>query len=139
MSTYKVKSNLKHDGKKYKKGDEVELNEEQAKQLLKDGVVVDPKAKEDEEGKRKNPQPPVNNVKREGDNVKGKQKVEPGAENQSTEDDKENADEKSKFTVLQNLEFPKGTTQDVGAVIELTQVEADGFAEGLIELVDDNL
>lgn len=139
MSTYKVKSNLQHDGKAYKKGDDVELDEAQAKQLLQDNVVVDPNDKDDEGDENASPQPSVNNVKREGDDVDGEAKVEPGAENETTGDDKEGTDEKLQFKVLQGLEFPKGTPHEVDAILELTQVEADGFAEGLIELVDDNL
>lgn len=138
MSMYKVKSNLQHDGKAYEKGDEVELDEKQAKQLLQDGVVVDPNEKEDEEEKD-SPQPSVNNVKRKGDDVEGEAKVEPGAKNETTGDDQEGTDEKLQFKVLQSLEYPQGTAHEVDAVIKLTQVEADGFAEGLIELVDDDL
>lgn len=38
---YLVKSNLKHDGKRYKAGASVELNDKQAKPLLDGGVVED--------------------------------------------------------------------------------------------------
>lgn len=40
MSKYYVLSNLKHDGKQYKKGDYVELPEDRGAQLERDGVVT---------------------------------------------------------------------------------------------------
>jgi len=48
---YKVLSNLKHNGKRYKKGDNVDLNDEAVETLLEGGVVVDPKAKKDDKDK----------------------------------------------------------------------------------------
>ena len=96
MSTYKVKSNLKHDGRDYSKGDEVELKEAEAEVLLKDGIVVDLNASTDEDDDE-NIQPPVNNVKREGDNVGGEKTVEQGKVDQpqpgdNTDDSKDNGD-----------------------------------------------
>ena len=52
MSTYTVQSNLNHDGKEYKAGDTVELDEEVGKRLVADGVVAEMKVKK--------PAPPAN-------------------------------------------------------------------------------
>jgi hypothetical protein len=77
MSNYKVKSNLKHDGKEFKKGDTIDLDEATATQLLNDNIISDPNANiEDEEPET--PQPPVNEVKREDDDVEGERVVAPG-------------------------------------------------------------
>lgn len=42
MTTYTVKSNLNHDGKEYRAGDTVELDEEVGKHLVATGTVVEP-------------------------------------------------------------------------------------------------
>lgn len=79
MSTYKVKSNLKHDGKDYKRGDKIELNDEVATPLVRDGVLVSQQADEDEDlDTPEAPQPAVNEVSREDDDVEGDINVEPG-------------------------------------------------------------
>lgn len=77
MKKFKVKSNLKHDGKFYKKNDLVALEEETAKRLIKDGIVVGLK-EEIEDDESEAPQPAVNTVKREGGEVSGEQTVEEG-------------------------------------------------------------
>lgn len=74
---YKVKSNLKRDGKLYVKGDEVDLKKEEAMQLLDDNVIAETEEElEDEE--RESPQPAVNKVEREGGEAGGEIKVEEG-------------------------------------------------------------
>jgi len=45
--------------------------------------------------------------------------------------------EKSKYKVLQDLEYPEGASHEVGAILELTEEETAGFAEGTIEKVED--
>lgn len=146
MSVYKVKSNLNHNGRGYKKGDEVELNDEAAAQLIKDGIVANPKEKDDEDDKKET-QPSVNNVSREGGDVDGEAKVEAGAKNEPTKDDDDEDDEeenkndapKSEYKVLKELEYPQGTVHEVDEVLALTEVEAGKFDEGLLEKVEDNL
>ncbi len=74
---YKVKSNLKHNGTTYAKGQEVELDKKTAKQLLNDNVIVKiAEIIEDED--RETPQPAVNKVSRENDEINGEAKIEPG-------------------------------------------------------------
>ena len=141
MSDYKVKSNLKHDGTDYPKGSTIDLDEATAEGLLADGVIADPNAQEDEDVETPNPQPAVNNVKREGDDVDGDAKVEGGTVEKKQPGDGQDDDQpvKSEYTVLQGLEYPQGTAHEVGAVLELTEVEAATFADGLLEKVGDNL
>lgn len=138
MTKYKVKSNLKHDGRDYKKNDFVVLNKEQADQLLKDKVVVrtNEAIKEDE---RESPQPAVNNVKHAGDNKDGEIKIEPGKIEQPKIGEDDDEPVKSKFKVLKALEYPRGTAHKVDSIIELTDEEVGKFAKGLIEEVEDNL
>jgi hypothetical protein len=40
MSTYKVKTNIKHDGELYTKGQSIELDPKIAKPLIRDGVIT---------------------------------------------------------------------------------------------------
>lgn len=84
MNTYKVKSTLKHNDTVYNKGDKVDLNEKEAKQLLSDKVVSEVGADEDEETPT---QPAVNNVEREGEDTEGDQKVEEGDATEETEEE----------------------------------------------------
>lgn len=142
MSTYKVKSNLKHDGKEFAKGDTIELEGEQAKQLLQDGIIVDPNAEGGEgEGEAESPQPPVNTADREGENVEGEREIKPGTTEPPQPGEGQDEAPKSQYKVLQGLEHPKGTAHEVDAILELTDEEASEFAEGLIEKVEaeDNL
>lgn len=134
---YKAKSNLKYNGKLYKKGDTVELDEMTAKQLLSDKVVVtmDEEVESDESEK---PQPAVNKVERKNGETTGEAKVEPG---QDTEVDKSDDDEAgeletSQYRVLKGVEYPRGTVHKVGDVLNLTSEQAGLFAEGLVERVE---
>lgn len=148
MKTYKVKSNLKHNKVDYKRGDKIELNETDAAPLLSAGVVVDTEVSEDDDAEVATPQPPVNEVKRENDDVEGRVSVEPGRvekpqpgeetndEEESTETD-ETEVTKSQYKVVSGVEFPRGTAHEAGTVLELTDEEAAGFAEGLIVKVDE--
>ena len=70
MRKYKVNSNLSHDRTSYKKGDTVLLKEDQAKTLLRDGVVVETDQDVEVED-NKNVQPAVNNVERKDGDVNG--------------------------------------------------------------------
>jgi len=157
MSIFKVKSNIKHNGREYLKGQEIELEENIAETLLSDGIITDPSENIENE-EQETPQPPVNNVTRDGDNVEGGTTIEPGKvekpqpgdnldnEDNAPEEKKEgmlnkffggNKDEtKSAFKVLEGVEYPAGTAHEIGAVIELTEKEASEFAEGLIEKVE---
>ena len=45
---YKVQSNLKHDGTLYEEGSEVKLTVDEAKTLLRDGIITDMNTKEDD-------------------------------------------------------------------------------------------
>lgn len=85
MTTYKVKSTLKHDGEVYEKGALLELPTDVAKPLLADGIITN--ASDDvEDAEPIAPQPAVNVVKRKNDKggTKGagttdaEQVVEPG-------------------------------------------------------------
>ena len=143
MSDYKVKSNLRHNGKDFKKGDVIDLDEATAEALLNDNIIVDVNAEDVEDEEIETPQPPVNEVKREGDQVDGEVKVEPGTVEKpqpgDNQDNENNEPVKSQYKVLQGLEYPQGTVHEVDAVLELTDEEASNFAEGLIAKVDDNL
>ncbi len=77
MSTYKVKSTLKHNGQVYEKGTVVDLDGKTAEILLNDGVIVDTNTN-DEDEEVTTPQPAVNNVTRENDDVEGDTSVEAG-------------------------------------------------------------
>lgn len=148
MSNYKVKSNLKYNGKQYAKGDTVDIDGNEADISLRDGIIVDLNATDDDD-EDEVIQPPVNNVKREGDDVDGDKTIEAGkvekpqpgdGQNDDDEANKDNDDApKSQYKVLQELEYPKGTVHKVDAVLELTDEEAGKFGEGLIEKVEDNL
>lgn len=59
----------------------------------------------------------------------------PTAEEQASADNADQQAAKADYKVLQGVEFPRGTAHEVGAVIQLTEEEAAGFAEGLIEKV----
>jgi len=45
-------------------------------------------------------------------------------------------DDKSEYTVIKGVEFPRGTVHEAGSVIELTEAAAASFADGLIEKVE---
>ena len=137
---YKVKSNLKKDGKLYVKGDEVDLDKNDALQLLSDNVVV-AIDKEIEENDKESIQPPVNKVSRKNDETTGETKVEPGKieKPQPGDEVKNNEPEKTIYQVLKGLEYPKGTVYKVDDLIELTDKQAGKFKKGLIEKAEDNL
>ena len=137
---YKVKSNLKKDGKLYVKGDEVDLDKNDALQLLSDNVVV-AIDKEIEENGKESIQPPVNKVSRKDDETTGETKVEPGKieKPQPGDEVKNNEPEKTIYQVLKGLEYPKGTVHKVDDLIELTDKQASKFKKGLIEKAEDNL
>ena len=133
--TYKVKSNLKHDGILYIRGKKIELEEDVATKLLNDNIIVeiDNDVEEDE---KISPQPAVNNVTRKGEETDGEFEVEPGKVTKpqpGDEVDKEDEPEKSEYKILKGLEYPKGTVHNIDDVIELTDEQAGKFAEGLIE------
>ena len=132
--TYKVKSNLKHDGNLYTRGKKVELDEEVATQLLNDQVIVEIENDIEEEEKT-SPQPAVNNVTRKGEETDGKVEVEPGkvTKPQPGDEVKNDTPEKSEYKILKGLEYPRGTVHNIDDVIELTDEQASKFAEGLIE------
>ena len=67
-----------------------------------------------------------------GDTVETTEEVK----EETTEDAVEETIAKVDYRVLSGLEFPRGTAHVVGAVIQLTEEEAAGFAEGLIEKVE---
>ncbi len=77
MSIFKVKSNIKHNGQEYKKGTEIELEENVAENLLSAGIIAE-QDEEIEDEEQETPQQPVNKVTREGDDVEGDQTIEPG-------------------------------------------------------------
>ena len=134
---YKVKSNLKHNGELYSKGQEVDLKDNEAEQLLSDNVVVKIGDSVENEA-RETTQPGVNKVNRENESIDGKAKVEKGEGAKS--EDKQNEEDKKKvgkYKVLKGLEFPKGKVHKVGDVIELTGEQVGKFQEGLIEEVED--
>ena len=54
------------------------------------------------------------------------------------EDQKNNKPVKSKYKVLKGLEYPRGKVHEKDAVLELTDEEAKGFANGLIEEVEED-
>ena len=137
---YKVKSNLKKDGTLYVKGDEVDLDKNDALQLLSDNVVV-AIDKEIEENDKESIQPPVNKVSRKNDETTGETKVEPGKieKPQPGDEVKNNEPEKTIYQVLKGLEYPKGTVYKVDDLIELTDKQAGKFKKGLIEKAEDNL
>ena len=138
--TYKVKSNLKHDGNLYTRGKKVELDEEVATQLLNDQVIVEIENDIEEEEKI-SPQPAVNNVTRKGEETDGEVEVEPGKVTKpqpGDEVDKEDEPEKSEYKILKGLEYPKGTVHNIDDVIELTDEQASKFADGLIEKIEEN-
>ena len=133
--TYKVKSNLKHDGILYIRGKKIELEEDVATKLLNDNIIVeiDNDVEEDE---KISPQPAVNNVKRENERTDGKVEIEPGKIEKPQPGDeikKDDIPEKSEYKILKGLEYPKGTVHNIDDVIELTDEQASKFAEGLIE------
>lgn len=137
MKTYKVKSNLKYNGKHYKKGDTVELEAVEAEKLLSDKVVVmlDEDVSDD---MPETPQPAVNKVNRKNGETAGEAEVEPGKETQvdpNDDEDKTGEPDKSEYRVLRGIEYPKGTVHKVGDVLMLTSEQAGLFAEGLIEPV----
>jgi len=140
--TYKVKSNLKHDGNLYTRGKKVELDEEVAMQLLNDQVIVEIENDIEEEEKI-SPQPAVNNVNRKGEETDGEAKVEPGkvTKPQPGDEVKDDTPKKSEYKVLKGLEYPRGTVHNIDDVIELTDEQASKFSEGLIEEIEkeDNL
>lgn len=49
MNTYKVLSNLRHDGSVYKKGDEIEISKDLGDKLVADGVLADINAKDEDD------------------------------------------------------------------------------------------
>ena len=136
---YKVKSNLKKDGTLYVKGDEVDLDKNDALQLLSDNVVV-AIDKEIEENDKESIQPPVNKVSRKDDETTGETKVEQGKieKPQPGDEVKNNEPEKTIYQVLKGLEYPKGKVHKVGDVIELTGEQVGKFSEGLIEEVEED-
>lgn len=78
MSNYKVQSNLKHNGKLYAKGETVNLNEDEAKVLLKDNIIV---SLGEETVEEEAPvQPAVNKVTHENNEAGGEATVEAGTE-----------------------------------------------------------
>lgn len=78
MSNYKVQSNLKHNGTLYAKGETVNLNEDEAKVLLKDNIIV---SLGEETVEEEAPvQPAVNKVTHENNEAGGEATVEAGAE-----------------------------------------------------------
>lgn len=139
MSNYKVQSNLKHNGKLYAKGETVNLNEDEAKVLLKDSIIVSLGEETVEE--EISVQPAVNKVTHENNEANGEATVEAGAETDVLpEDEKEQTEVKTKYKVLKGVEFPRGTVHKVGEVIELTEEQSAKFTDGLIErLPEDNL
>ena len=90
MNTYIVKTPLNHDTVEYAKGQEVQLTEEVAKDLLRDGVIREVGAEAEEEAEAP-VQPAVNEVKREGGDVDGDASVSEGAETETTNDDDDEA------------------------------------------------
>ena len=94
---YRVKSNIKHDGQVYSKGDKIELKEEVATNLLSDGIIVaTSETIEDED--RETPQPPVNTVKRDGEETEGEASIEEGKTEKpqpgdNVDDDEDDEDE----------------------------------------------
>ena len=117
---YTVKSNLKHDGRDYVEGDTIELEEADATPLVEGGTIVA------EEGGEETPSTDGDST--EGDSTEG---------GDNSEGDQSEGDaEKSEYKVLQSVEFPQGTPHEVDAILELTDEEAAGFAEGMIEKVE---
>ena len=76
----------------YSKGEEVQLTEEVAKDLLRDGIIREV-GDESEEEASTSAQPAVNEVKREGGDVDGDAEVSEGAETETTNDDDEEDDD----------------------------------------------
>ena len=135
MNTYKVKSNIKHDGKSYVKGDKISLADEQAELLLKDGIIVN--LKTDIEDEEEVVQPAVNEVSREKNETTGEATVKPGEEiKPDPEEDETPEVVKAQYKVLKGLEYPKGTVHKIDDVLELSDEEATKFGEGLIEKVE---
>ena len=85
--TYKVKSNIKHDGKNYAKGELIVLSEELAKPLLTDGIIVE--STETIEEEEVPVQPAVNEVSHDGDEVEGKVEVKEGVETEVLPEEEE--------------------------------------------------
>ena len=135
MNTYKVKSNIKHDGKPYVKGDTITLDDEQAKLLLKDGIIVS--LKTDIEDEEEVVQPAVNEVSRDKNETTGEATVAPGEEIKA-DPEKDATPEvvKAQYKVLKGLEYPRGTVHKVDDVLELSDEEATKFGDGLIEKVE---
>lgn len=70
-----------------------------------------------------------------------------GKENGASDSSEDSADDagseegageagKGQYKVLKGVEFPKGTPHEEGTVLELSDEEASGFAEGLIEKIE---
>ena len=135
--TYKVKSNLKHDGTLYIRGKKIELEEDVATKLLNDNIIVeiDNDVEEDE---KISPQPAVNNVTRKNESTDGKVEIEPGKieKPQPGDEIKNDTPEKSEYKILKGLEYPRGTVHNIDDVIELTDEQASKFADGLIERIE---
>jgi hypothetical protein len=97
---YVLKSNLKHDGVDYLKGQEIELDNAIAQSLLKDGVIGNISEIKDN-NETEEVQPAVNDVVRTGEDVKGKIEVKPGEkteiipEEEAGEADAEKAEDKT--------------------------------------------
>jgi hypothetical protein len=135
---YKVKSNLKHNKKHYVKGDEIELDDQTAKQLLSDNIIANIGDNTEEEEKE-TPQPAVNEVNRKDGDTEGEATVSPGTPDKP-EEDGTTTDEapKAKYKVTKKFERPRGTILEVDTIIELTEEEAGDIKSKFIELVEED-
>ena len=66
-----------------------------------------------------------------------KKKAEAKARKELEAKAREDAKKKYPYKVLQGIEFPRGKVHEKDSILKLTNKEAEGFAEGLIEKVED--
>ncbi len=164
--TYYATGNIKHDDVKYAKGDEIlDLSEKQAESLLSSGAISTEKIEDEVSEGEDLIQSPEEKAKARKDKGQESQEskdksrdLKVGGEAQdsgepsvdsdegnggssdendsSQEDSTTDSEVKSKYKVLRGLEYPRGTVHEVDAELELTEDEANGFAVGSIEKVE---
>lgn len=136
MAIFKVKTNIKHNGKLYAKGEEIEMSKKDAKDLLKEGVLVDVSEEVETE-----PEAPKEETTPEAPK-------EPEAPEEKKEGDEENKVEEydgpmAKYRVLGEIESTdeEGNvtgTLEIGSIQDVPVELGDKWvADGLAEKVED--
>lgn len=142
MAKYIVKANIKHDGKRYAKGDEIEISQKLAKPLIKDGVLAAPGEEvQADEPEVETPAAPTTDENNGG-----------GNDDDDKDDDEETGEEYTgelgKYKIVGEVEYTdtKGVAQgklEVGSVQEVPVAIGDewvskGLAEKFVEGDDAN-